>query len=37
MQPVHILDHYADGAFEGMHGIEEISGRSRHSNKLTDT
>jgi hypothetical protein len=27
MEPVSLLDHYADDSFEGMHGFEEIPGR----------
>jgi hypothetical protein len=27
MQPTSIVEHYADAAFEGMHGIEEFPGR----------
>jgi hypothetical protein len=27
LQPTSLLDHYADDAFEGMHGIEELPGR----------
>jgi hypothetical protein len=27
LQPGSLLDHYADDAFEGMHGVEEIAGR----------
>ena len=30
LQPTSLLDHYADDAFEGMHGVEELPGREGH-------